>query len=45
MYEDSVYHLNLVIDDLTNSIRQVDSGESFETEVLPVTDEDIKIAT
>lgn len=45
MSDDSVYHLNLVIDDLTNSIRQVDSGESFETEVLPVTDEDIKIAT
>lgn len=29
MPDDSVYHLNLVIDDLTNSIRQLNSGESL----------------
>jgi hypothetical protein len=45
MYSDSSYQINLVIDNLTNSIRRVDSGESFETDVLPVTDENIKIAT
>ena len=45
MSDNSVYHLNLVIDYLTNSIRQIDSGESFETEVSLATIEDIKLAT
>lgn len=45
MSEDSVYHLDLIIDDLTNSIRNTNSGESFKTEILPVTKEDIKGVT
>lgn len=45
MSDDSAYHLNLVVDDLTNSIRQVDSGESLETDISLVTREDIKLAT
>jgi hypothetical protein len=45
MSDDSLYHLNLVIDDLTNSVRQIDSGESFATDILPATKEDIKQAT
>lgn len=45
MSDDSVYHLDLVIDDLTNSIRHVDSGTSFETDILLTTSEDIKLVT
>jgi len=41
MPEDSVYHLNLVIDDLTNSIRHVQSGKSFQTDVIPATAADM----
>ncbi|WDF79337.1 hypothetical protein ACFGVS_13700 [Mucilaginibacter sp. AW1-7] len=44
MPDDSVYHLNLVIDDLTNSIRQLNSGESLETELSLATKEDMKFA-
>src|SRR5665213_1704510 len=45
MSDDSVHHLNLVIDDLTNSIRHVDTGESFETDISLATSEDIKLVT
>ncbi|MFA6245465.1 MAG: hypothetical protein WC615_00900 [Mucilaginibacter sp.] len=45
MSDDSVYHLNLVIDDLTNSIRQVANGESFETDMSLAKSEDIKLVT
>ncbi len=45
MFDDSVYHLNLIIDDLTNSIRQIDNGESIETEISLATKDDIKLAT
>lgn len=44
MSSDSVYHLDLIIDDLTNSIRLIESGESFETEISLATGEDIKSA-
>lgn len=44
MADDSVYHLDLVIDDLTNSIRHVESGESFETDIVPATVDDMKLA-
>jgi len=42
MSEDSVYHLDLIVDYLTNSIRQISNGETFETEVVPASKEDIK---
>jgi hypothetical protein len=45
MSEDSVYHLNIVIDGLTNSIRQVDNGVSLETEISLAIKEDMKLAT
>ena len=45
MSDDSVYHLNLIIDGLTNSIRQIDTGEDCETEISPASMEDIKQAT
>jgi hypothetical protein len=45
MSVDSVYHLDLIIDDLTNSIRQVEGGESFETDITPATVEDVKLAS
>jgi len=45
MPDSSIYHLNLVIDDLTNSIRLVNTGESFETEMSLATTEEIKLAT
>ena len=44
MSDDSVYHLDLVIDGLTNSIRQIDCGESFETDICLATKEDVKLA-
>jgi hypothetical protein len=44
MSDDSVYHLDLIIDDLTNSIRRIENGESFETEISLATSDDIKSA-
>jgi hypothetical protein len=45
MPDQSIYHLEIIIDDLTNSIRQVDIDKSFATDVLLATKEDIKTAT
>jgi hypothetical protein len=45
MTNEPAYHLNLIIDGLTDSIREVESGESFATEISPATTEDIKQAT
>ena len=42
MKEDKKYHLNIEIDKLTNSILNTITGDSFETEVIPVTKEDLK---
>ena len=43
--EDKKYHLNIEIDKLTNSILNTITGDSFETEVIPVTKEDLKNVT
>ena len=45
MKEDKKYHLNIEIDKLTNSILNTVTGDSFETEVIPVTKEDLKNVT
>jgi hypothetical protein len=45
MSDESIYHLNLIVDNLTNSIRQVDNGESHETQISLVTVMDISSAT
>ncbi|MDR3695929.1 hypothetical protein [Mucilaginibacter sp.] len=42
MPDDSDYHIDLIIDGLTNSINKVDNGNSFETVILPATDDDIR---
>lgn len=39
------YHIGIQIDRLTNSIINTISGDSFETEILPVTKEDLKGVT
>ena len=39
------YHIDIEIDRLTNSITNTISGDSFQTEVLPVTKDDIKGVT
>jgi len=44
MSDDSIYHLDLIIDELTNSIRQIDTNESFETNLTLATSKDIKQA-
>jgi hypothetical protein len=36
------YHIGIQIDRLTNSIVNTISGDSFETEILPVTKQDLK---
>ncbi|WP_217603938.1 hypothetical protein [Chitinophaga sp. GbtcB8] len=41
----SKYHINIEIDKLTNSIVNTISGDSFETEVLPVDGSDLKGVT
>ncbi|HWB92292.1 MAG TPA: hypothetical protein VG605_10580 [Puia sp.] len=38
----SKYHIGIEIDRLTNSILNTISGDSFETEILPITKEDLK---
>lgn len=38
----SKYHIGIEIDRLTNSIVNTISGDSFQTEVLPITKEDLK---
>lgn len=38
----SKYHIGIEIDRLTNSIVNTISGDSFETEILPVTKDDLK---
>jgi hypothetical protein len=43
MSDDSVYHLNIVIDGLTNSIRQIDGGKNFETEIITARIQDIRL--
>jgi len=43
--DDSIYHLGLVIDNLTNSIRHIESGESFDTDLALATAEDLKVTT
>jgi hypothetical protein len=39
------YHIGIEIDKLTNSIVNTISGDSFQTEVLPITKEDLKSTT
>jgi hypothetical protein len=41
----SKYHIGIQIDSLTNSIVNTISGDSFETEILTVTKEDLKGVT
>ena len=41
----SKYHIGIEIDRLTNSIINTISGDSFQTEILPVTKDDIKGVT
>lgn len=41
----SKYHLNIRIDKLTNSILNTISGDSFPTDVHPISKSDLKIAT
>jgi len=43
--KDSKYHLNIRIDKLTNSILNTISGDSFPTDVHPISKSDLKIAT
>lgn len=45
MRKQSKYHLNIEVDRLTNSILNVISGDSFATEVHPVTKTDLKGVT
>ena len=45
MKEATKYHLDIEIDKLTNSILNTISGESFQTDVLPVTKADLKNIT
>jgi len=45
MPDQSAYHLDIVIDHLTNSIRQVHTGESLSTDIVAATQEDIKVVT
>ena len=45
MKRDSKYHLNIRIDKLTNSILNTISGDSFPTDVHPISKSDLKIAT
>jgi hypothetical protein len=45
MSDQSVYHLDIVIDHLTNSIREVQTGKIHETEIYLATKADIKLAT
>jgi len=40
--KNKTYHIEIEIDRLTNSIRNTISGDSFFTEVLPVTKTDLK---
>jgi hypothetical protein len=41
----SIYHLDIEIDKLTNSVLDTISGESLSTNVLPITKSDLKIIT
>jgi hypothetical protein len=43
MSDDQRYRIGLFIDDLTNSIRHVDSGKSFETDIFPLATADMKL--
>ena len=45
MKEANKYHLDIEIDKLTNSILNTISGESFQTDVLPITKADLKNIT
>jgi len=43
--KESIYHIDIEIDRLTNSITNTISGDSFPTEILPVTKADLKSIT
>ena len=43
--KESIYYIGIEIDRLTNSIVNTISGDSFPTEVLPVTSDDLKAIT
>lgn len=43
--KETIYHIGIEIDRLTNSITNTISGDSFPTEVLPVTKADLKSIT
>ena len=45
MKEANKYHLDIEIDKLTNSILNTVSGDSFQTDVLPITKSDLKNIT
>jgi len=45
MSEESIYHLELIIDDLTNSIRHIKNGDSFDTDIVKAAMEDLKVTT
>ncbi len=45
MKKDTKYHLDIIIDKLTNSILNTISGDSFPTDVHPINKSDFKIAT
>jgi hypothetical protein len=45
MSDRTIYHLGIVIDHLTNSIRDTITGENFDTQVLEVTKADLKEVT
>jgi hypothetical protein len=40
--KETLYHIGIEIDRLTNSITNTISGDSFPTEILPVTKADLK---
>lgn len=45
MSDSSTYHLNLIIDTLTDSIRHIESGISFQTELSLASQKDMKFVT
>lgn len=45
MPKQSKYHISVEIDKLTNSIQNTISGDSFQTDVLPLTKADLKNIT
>ena len=43
--KETIYHIGIEIDRITNSITNTISGDSFPTEILPVTKADLKSIT